>query len=99
MAQSGERTSSNRHNASVKIAVGPSGLSKLIFVVNLRNSGAAWITALQYTGSFQHHGAELQLHTVSVQLNEMPWVQWSISSSTRLLLLDSLLDLFCHIIS
>lgn len=37
--------------------------------------------------------------TVSAQLNEMSGVQQSMSSKKRLLLLDSLLDLFCYIIS
>ena len=63
MAQSGEMTLSNRHKASVNIAVGPSGLSKLAFVVNVRNNGPAWITALQYPGLFHHHRAVLDLHS------------------------------------
>jgi len=49
----------------------------------------------QYTGAFQTPWGKI----APSQLNEMPGVQQSLSSSTRLLLLNSLLDLFCYIIS
>lgn len=78
-------TSSNRHNASVKLAVGLSGLSKLAFVVNLRNNGVRLGSQHCNTQGRSNTMGQNGTFTVSVQLNEMPRVQQSISSSTTVI--------------
>jgi len=66
IAQSGETTSSNRRNASVKIAVG-SGLSKLASVVNRTNNGGSQhCNTLGRSKTMGQNGT----FTASVQLKE-----------------------------
>ncbi len=97
IAQSGQMTSGQQAQSFCKSCWGPSGLSILPFVVNLIHSGpgSKHCNALSRSNTVLRYWNS----TVSVRVNEMPSVQQSISSSTKLLLLDSLLDLLGYIIS